>query len=44
MCIQMERKEPTETFMMILNWKKTFGLHVLYKNISALYWLNVFMS
>ena len=26
----------TKTFMMISNWKKKFGPHDLYKNISAL--------
>ena len=34
--IQMNRKELTKTFMMISNWKKPFGLHGLYKAISAL--------
>ena len=34
--IQMKRRELTKTFLMILNWKKPFGLHSLYKNISAL--------
>ena len=34
--IQMERIEPTKTFMMISNWKKLVGLHRLYKTISAL--------
>ena len=33
--IQMKRKEPNETFMMISNWKKTFDLHGFYKIISA---------
>ena len=28
----MKRNELTETFMMISNWKKPFGLHDLYKN------------
>ena len=32
----MKRKEPTKTFMMISNWKKSFRLHGLYRNISAL--------
>ena len=32
----MEQKEPTKTFMMILNWKKHFSLYNLYNNISTL--------
>ena len=32
----MNQKELTKTFMMISNWIKPFGLHGLYKNISAL--------
>ena len=33
----MKQKELTQTFMMILNWKKPFGLHDLYKKyFSAL--------
>ena len=32
----MKQKELTKTFMMISNWKKAFGLHGLYKNITAL--------
>ena len=27
----MNQKELTKTFMMILKWKKPFGLHVFYK-------------
>ena len=43
----MNQKELSKTFIMILNWKKPFGLHGLYKNISALYgfsalWVNPF--
>ena len=38
--IQMNRKELTETFMMISNWKNLFDLHDLYTNISALWRLN----
>ena len=34
--IQIKREELTKTFMMIYNWKKPFGLHGLFKNISAL--------
>ena len=34
--IQMKQKELTKTFMMISNWIKTFCLHGLYKNNSAL--------
>ena len=34
--IQMKQKVLTKTFMMILNWKRPFDLHSLYKNISAL--------
>ena len=34
-CIQINQKEPPNTFRMISNWKKTFGLHGLYKHISA---------
>ena len=34
MCVQM--KKLTETFMKIFKLKKPFGLHGLYKNISAL--------
>ena len=30
-----------KTFMMTLNWKKTFGFHGLRNNNSALYGLNV---
>ena len=30
MVIEMKRKELIKTFMMISNWKKPFGLHVLY--------------
>ena len=30
--IQMSLKELTKTFMMISNWKKSFGLHGLNKN------------
>ena len=33
----MKRKELSEPFMMISNWKEPFGLHSLYKNNSALY-------
>ena len=33
--IQMNRKELTKTFTIISNWKEPFGLHGLYKNISA---------
>ena len=36
MGIQMNRKELNMTFMMISDWKKTFGLHGFHKNISAL--------
>ena len=36
MGIQMKQKKLADTFMMILNWKKPFDLHNLYKNISAL--------
>ena len=32
----MNQKELTKTFMMISNWKKTFGLHGFYKNIQRL--------
>ena len=32
----MKREELTKTFMMISNFKKTFGRHGLYKNIAAL--------
>ena len=32
----MKQKELTKTFMMISNQEKTFDLHGLYKNISAL--------
>ena len=32
----MNQKELTKTFIMISNWKKTFGLHDLYKSISPL--------
>ena len=35
MGIQMKQKELTNTFMMISNWKKMFGLHGLYKDISS---------
>ena len=31
----MNRKELNKTFMMILNYKKPFGLHGLYTNISG---------
>ena len=34
--IQMKHKELTETFMMISNWNKPFGIHDLYKITSAL--------
>ena len=34
-------KRKVLTFMMISNWKKSFGLHILYKNISALQGLTV---
>ena len=34
--IHMNQKELTETFMTISNSKKPFGLHGLYKIISAL--------
>ena len=34
--IQMNWKGLTQTFMIISNLKKPFGLHGLYKNISAL--------
>ena len=37
-CIQMMRKELTKIFAMIIIWKKTFGLHSLYKNISTLWY------
>ena len=30
----MNRNEPTKTVMMILNWKKTFGLQGFYKKIQ----------
>ena len=33
--ILMKQKELTKTLMMILNWKKPFAFHVLYKNISV---------
>ena len=33
----MNRKEQTKTFMMILNWKKTFGCDVVYKLIQSVY-------
>ena len=36
MGIEMKRKDLTKIFMMILNLQN-FGLHVLYKNITALY-------
>ena len=32
----MKQKEPSKTFMVISNWKQTFGLNGLYKNISAI--------
>ena len=32
----MNRKELTKTFMMIWNWKNTFGPHASYNNKSAL--------
>ena len=32
----MKLKELTMTIMMITNYKKTFGLYVLYKNIAIL--------
>ena len=35
----MKKKELTQTFTMISNWKKTFDLYGLYKNISALWGL-----
>ena len=31
----MNQRELTKTFMTILNWKRPFRLHGLYKNISA---------
>ena len=34
--IQIKRKEQSKTFMVILNGQKPFGLHGLYKHISAL--------
>ena len=34
--IQKNQKELIKTFMAILNWKKSFGLHGLYKNNSEL--------
>ena len=34
MGIQMNRKELTKTFMMISNWKKTFGLQGFNKKIQ----------
>ena len=36
-----ETEELTKTFMMILFVLETFGLHGLYKNMSALYGLNI---
>ena len=33
--IQMNRIELTDTFMMILKWKKPFGLHGFYKKNST---------
>ena len=39
---QMKRKNYAKIiFMMISNWKKTFGLYDLYKNISALKGFNM---
>ena len=32
MGIEMNRKELSKTFMMILNWNYPFGLHDLYKH------------
>ena len=32
----MKRKELTKAFMMVSKWKKTFGLHGLYKHIQRL--------
>ena len=32
--IQMEKKELAKAFMMISNWKYSFGLHVFYKLIQ----------
>ena len=32
----MKREELTKTLIIISNWKKIFGLHVLDKNISVL--------
>ena len=37
----MKRKVLTKTFMILI---KTFGLHGLYKSISALQWLNQIIS
>ena len=37
MGIQMTQKDLTKTFMMISNWTKPFGLHGIYKTISALW-------
>ena len=34
--IQMKQKELAKTFRIISNWKKTFGLHGLYKNMLVL--------
>ena len=34
--IQMHREELTSTFMVISNWKKSFGLRGLNKSVSAL--------
>ena len=36
MGIQMNRKDLTKTFMLILNWNKPFGLRDLYKTNPAL--------
>ena len=34
--IQMKRKEQSKTYLVILNGQTPFGLHGLYKHISAL--------
>ena len=38
---QMKQKVLSKTFMMISNWKKPFGLHGLYEDMSALYELKL---
>ena len=40
----MKRKELTKILVMISNWKKNFGIHGLYKKISALDYCDIILT